>query len=289
MWNAALVAPKVSFVDPTLGPLTDDLLTPEVRVFQRAKGHRFSSDDVATAFIAFSEHPNPKRALDLGCGLGSVLLLLAWKCREATFVGVEAQAASFELVRRNVARNEEVLGKRVSVHRGDIREIGAEQRWGGPFDLVTGTPPYFPAEASIDAADAQRAFARVEYRGGVEAYVEAASRALAPAGVLVLCGDARTDARVRQSSRMHALRIVKRCDVIPRASRDPLFSIWTLRADSTSTEESTANSTETSTLVLRDHVGATTEDADRLRVFCGFPSARPNAHAAPDLLPNRDL
>lgn len=282
MWNAsAPVAPKVSFVDPSLGPLTDDLLTPEVRVFQRAKGHRFSSDDVATAYVAFTEKSQPTRVLDLGCGLGSVLLLLAWKHREASFVGVEVQDASFELVQRNVARNVGILGARVALHHGDIRDPGAEQLWGAPFDLVTGTPPYFPSDASIDAADAQRAFARVEYRGGVEAYVEAASRALTPSGVFVLCGDARADARVRSSGERHALPVASRCDVIPRAGRDPLFSVWTLGRDLAPRAPST--------MTLRDDRGASTTDADTLRMFCGFPSALSSTAGQPVIRPNRDL
>src|SRR5687768_8406575 len=92
-------------MDPELGALTDDLLTREVRVFQRKKGHRFSSDDVATAFVAYQAAPGARRVLDMGCGLGSVLLQLAWKLPEAELSGVEAQAQSFELLRRNVARS----------------------------------------------------------------------------------------------------------------------------------------------------------------------------------------
>ena len=36
--------------------------------------------------------------LDLGCGLGSVLLCLAWKLPAAALWGVEAQAVSFEVM-----------------------------------------------------------------------------------------------------------------------------------------------------------------------------------------------
>ena len=49
--------PKPTAHDPVLGPLTDDLLTPDVRVWQRSHGHRFSSDDVATAFVGYHAQP----------------------------------------------------------------------------------------------------------------------------------------------------------------------------------------------------------------------------------------
>jgi tRNA1Val (adenine37-N6)-methyltransferase len=106
------VARQTALVDPELGPLTDDLLARDVRVFQRSKGHRFSSDDVVTAYVAFGAQPQARRVLDLGCGLGSVLLLLAWKLPSANLCGVEAQAQSFALLERNVARSRGALGLR---------------------------------------------------------------------------------------------------------------------------------------------------------------------------------
>ena len=156
------MAAKVVLHDPVLGPLTDDLLTRDVRVFQRAKGHRFSSDDVATAYVAFNALSEARRVLDLGCGLGSVLLHLAWKLPEAELTGIEAQAMSFELLQRNVARSG--FGSRLRIHHGDIRDQALLASLGGKFQLVTGTPPYFPPDTARDAEDEQRAFARIEYR-----------------------------------------------------------------------------------------------------------------------------
>jgi tRNA1(Val) A37 N6-methylase TrmN6 len=63
------------------------------------------------------------------------------------------------------------------------------------FDLITGTPLYFPPSAALEALDTQRAYARIEYRGGIEAYVATAARVLASGGTIVLCGDARVGHR----------------------------------------------------------------------------------------------
>ena len=254
------MARQIALVDPELGPLTDDLLTRDVRVFQRKKRHRFSSDDVVTAYVAHGTRPQARRILDLGCGLGSVLLLLAWKLPQASFCGVEAQAQSFELLRRNVARSGFV--ERVTVAHGDLRDRALLETFGGSFELITGTPPYFPPPAALEAEDEQRAYARIEYRGGIEAYIDAGSRLLSEHGALVLCGDARALQRTTSAAERAGLAVRERCDVLPRAGREPLFSVWTLGRHATSST--------VSVITLRSADGEPTLDALRLREFCGF-------------------
>src|SRR4051812_14238048 len=100
---------------------TRDRLTSDVWLYQRAKGHRFSSDDTTTAFVATRVAPDAQRILDLGCGIGSVLLHLAWTHRTATLVGIEAQDVSFELLQRNVAASG--FADRIAIHHGDLREV----------------------------------------------------------------------------------------------------------------------------------------------------------------------
>jgi tRNA1Val (adenine37-N6)-methyltransferase len=260
------MAPKVALHDPVLGPLTDDWLTRDVRVYQRAKGHRFSSDDVATAYVAHRARPAARRVLDLGTGLGSVLLLLGWKLPEAELWGVEAQAISFELLTRNVARCG--FHDRVHVSHGDLRDAQLLASFDRSFDLITGTPPYFPPEAALEAEDTQRAYARIEYRGGVEAYIRAGAPLLAPGAVLVLCGDARAEERVTLASREVGLTLVARTRVVARAGQPPLFSIWTLSASPLPLSSET--------LTLRGPSGESTADASALREFSGFGPSRSN-------------
>src|SRR5262249_30648793 len=158
------------------------------------KGHRFSSDDLATAFVAWHAVPTAKRVLDLGCGIGSVLLHLAWEKPDATFLRVEGPTVSFQPPGRHVARAK--VSRPVRVHHGDLREESIIAALGREFDLVTGTPPYFPPGHASDAIDEQRAYARIEYRGGIEAYLSTAGQVLSSDGTVVVCGDARARDRV---------------------------------------------------------------------------------------------
>lgn len=254
------MARRATFVDSELGAITDDRLTRDVRVYQREKGHRFSSDDVITAFVAVQAAPGARRVLDLGCGLGSVLLHLAWSLPEATLVGIEAQAVSFELLRRNLARSG--FAERVRIMQGDLRDSRDIEALGSGFDLITGTPPYFAPAAALEAEDEQRAYARLEYRGGVEAYVSSAAALLTKAGVIVLCGDARAGERVLRSAAEARVCARARCDVTARDGRPALFSVWTLMVQ--------PGDCLLSRLVLRDAQGGQTEDALRLRAFSGF-------------------
>ena len=63
------------------------------RIFQRMGGHRYSTDDVVTAWYAGKlcrdMGKTPKLHLDMGCGLGSVLMMVSSvKCHLSTIVVV---------------------------------------------------------------------------------------------------------------------------------------------------------------------------------------------------------
>jgi tRNA1Val (adenine37-N6)-methyltransferase len=252
---------------PELTDVTLDRLTADVSVFQRRKGHRFSSDDVITAWVALQVCATPERVLDLGCGLGSVLLHVAWSVPTAHLVGVEVQDVSFELLRRNVDHNH--LGHRVSIRHGDFRDADVMADLGGPFDLVTGTPPYFPHGTATYASDDQRARARMETRGGLEAYVRTGALHLSRGGWLVVCGDADAQDRLHSVAAQVNMEVGAQVVVIPREHRSPLFTVWGLRHTTGDTHSETPVLERT--LTLRDANGERTTDAMMVRAFSGFP------------------
>ncbi|HEY4221002.1 MAG TPA: hypothetical protein VGO62_06660, partial [Myxococcota bacterium] len=84
---------------------TLDFLCGHWRIFQYQRGHRYSVDDVLCAFYASSWAPRVARALDLGSGIGSVALLVAWRLPGAVFTTVEAQSISKRLADKSVRFN----------------------------------------------------------------------------------------------------------------------------------------------------------------------------------------
>ena len=59
--------------------ITLDTLAGSWRLYQLRHGHRFSTDDLLTAWAALRAKPEARRLLDLGAGIGSVGLLALWK------------------------------------------------------------------------------------------------------------------------------------------------------------------------------------------------------------------
>lgn len=243
--------------------VTLDAITADFRIVQRRRGHRFSLDDLAVAYEAARARPAARTYVDLGCGSGSVLLMVSWKLPDVQVVGVEALDVSMDLARRNVALNG--LEGRVTVVHGDLREV--TRAWPHEAaELVTGTPPYFPVGSALPSADAQRTAARLELRGGVEAYLSAAARVLAPGGRAVVCGDGRRPDRVLTGAAAAGLAPLRRVEVFGRAGvAHPLLSVWTLGWASEGTP-----ALEVEPLVVRDAAGVQTDAARRMRQFFGL-------------------
>lgn len=207
--------------------LDEDLsfLTGDFRIFQRKDGHRWSLDDFATALVAIEEaraHGKVERALDLGCGIGSVLLMTAWALPHARLIGVEAQPLSAGLARRSIAFDG--VDDRVEVRDGDLRDDSTVPE-GAIFDLVTGTPPYIPLGHGIVSEKVQRGPCCFETRGGIEDYAHAAVKRLAPGGIFVACAGAKPEGRTLAAAEAAGLVVRRHVEFIPREGKATLFTV----------------------------------------------------------------
>lgn len=159
---------------------TLDFLAGHWRLFQLRGGHRFSTDDVLTGWYGSHWAPRVSRYCDLGSGIGSVAAMVAWRLPGCAVVTVEAQAQSLALQRRSWVYNG--LDARVTALSGDLRDVDALLPY-APFDLVTGSPPYWDLADASPAQHPQAVPARLEVRGTIADYAHTAARLLAPGGV----------------------------------------------------------------------------------------------------------
>jgi tRNA1Val (adenine37-N6)-methyltransferase len=198
---------------------TLDALAGDWRIFQLRDGHRFSLDDLLTAWTAAQARPDARHLLDLGAGIGSVGLLALWRmAAEAHLTLVEVQAVSQELARRSVRHNG--LEQRVTVRHQDLRH------WpGGDFDLVTGSPPYIPPGRGTLSPHPQKAACRFELHGDVFDYCAAAARSLAADGCFVFC-HAAADPRPLQAIAAAGLSCLARRAVHFRARLPPAIALY---------------------------------------------------------------
>lgn len=209
-----------------------DRLIGDWHIYQRKGGHRTSTDDLITAWYASHRQPEPPaRYLDLGCGIGSVLLMVSHRLHPRIARGVEAQEQSVHMAARAISELPEFYGGEgeaqavdVRVHHSDFRDFDFA---GESYDLVTASPPYFPLHTGVLPDDAQRRACRFEARGGVEVYLEAAARAMSPEARLYLVFQTRSQERVTQSAAVHGLHLTGQADFFMRRDRqEPFLSVF---------------------------------------------------------------
>jgi tRNA1Val (adenine37-N6)-methyltransferase len=249
-------------------PITVDDLTSSLRIFQRRRGHRHSTDDLLTGFYALETalqlHDKIEHVLDLGAGIGTVgLLTLSGLSADACLTAIEAQDVSYRFLLENIRAN--ALGSRVRAIRGDLRNLSEDRR----YRLITGSPPYFPEASGIVPADSQKAHARFELRGDVRDYARTAAAHLSTDGLFVFCFPWPQKARAIDAVHGAKLAIVGARDVVPRVGLSPLFSLFACGHHPATT---VLPSVVLPPLIVRDAEGRHTAEMTAVRARFGFPA-----------------
>lgn len=252
-------------LDPDEGE-TLDFLCGHYRIFQYAKGHRYSTDDVLTAWYGTTHAPRVDRAADIGSGIGSVALISAWRLPGATFCTVEAQEISIRLALKSVRYNG--LENRFTLFHGDLRDepLFPDEE---PFDLVTGSPPYFPPGTATRAEHEQAVPARIEVRGSVTDYALAASRILAPGGFFAFVFPTLQRERAEVAVRDAGLKLIRRRDIIFKEGDPPLISLF--GASRAEDIPPTFQAFVESPLTIRSKDGGVDPEYSAIRMSFGFP------------------
>ncbi|MDI6742538.1 MAG: methyltransferase [Smithella sp.] len=157
----------------------DEILNGLVRVYQKKKGYRFSIDSILLAhFVSLKKR---SRFMDIGCGSGVILMILAKRFPDTTCVGLEVQESLAKLARKNVEFND--LGNRIQIVRGDARHIKNifQER---SFDSVIFNPPYRKFNSGRVNPLPEKAIARHEITGSLDCFLKASRYLLKPGGTV---------------------------------------------------------------------------------------------------------
>ena len=308
----------------------------------RKKGMQTSTDDILVAFVAMYPEVDEQffekltlssneptllsdrkaaesgitRYVDLGCGVGSTLLLVSHTLRPKEFsIGIEAQDESFRLLQRTL---DELPcdSPNIKVAHEDIRALvhnshastsnenddlsldklpALQQMLAGQCDLITANPPYAPLQSGTLCKDAQRRSARFELRGGVEEYLLTVKALLSPTGRFVLAFWSRSDDRVRKAVEAGGgLQIHRRFDILMgEAGRsDPHLCIYDIRHQPLSLDSELTTQSEILIIdITRDPVtGGLNKKYDAIRTLlrCAPRPLKNKAAQVPNIIQDID-
>jgi tRNA1Val (adenine37-N6)-methyltransferase len=249
---------------------TLDAISGHFRLFQLRNGHRFSTDDILTAWYGTSWCPTARTALDLGSGIGTVGMICAWRLPGAKVVTVEAQSESVVLARKSAIYNG--LTNRYEIREGDFREAGI-LRAGETFDLITGSPPYFPQGAGIESDHPQKLACRFELRGTVADYCSMAAKHLAPGGFFacVFPHEPAQLARVNAAAKNSGLVIVRKRPVVFREGDPALVGLFGMMRAEDLPEWFRSQTWTEPDLTIRTRDGQIHPEYSAVKLAIGFP------------------
>lgn len=151
----------------------EELLFDRIRMKISDAQFRVSTDSMVLA--DFCRIRPGSRVLDLGCGCGTLGLLLLGADETLRVCGIEIQEAAARQARENAEENG--VSDRFCVVCGDLRQAHAEIAPGG-FDCVLSNPPYYPPKSGHLHAQDSLCAARSEICCPFDALCAAAARAL---------------------------------------------------------------------------------------------------------------
>ena len=259
--------------DPAAAPEAGeslDAISGYFRLYQLKNGHRFSTDDLLTAWYGTQWVPSARTVLDLGSGIGSVGMIAAWRLPLARFVTVEAQSISVVLARKSARFNG--LNERYEIREGDFRQpsvIGAAER----FDLVLGSPPYFPLGTGVEGDHPQKVACRFEVRGDISDYCLAASRHLSQGGVFacVFPYSAESLARIHSGTAAAGLTMVRQRPIVLREGNEPLIGVFAMSRSDELPEWFRDQTWVEPPLVIRRLDGSIHPEYSAVKLAIGFP------------------
>ena len=164
------------------------------------------------------------------------------------------------------------LTDRYEIRAGDFRDsniLRADER----FDLITGSPPYFPLGAGVESEHPQKLACRFELRGTVADYCSTAAKHLAPGGFFacVFPNEPAQLARVEAGAKAAGLIIVRRRPVVFREGDPPLIGLFGMMRAEDLPEWFRGQTWVEPELIIRARSGEIHPEYSAVKLAIGFP------------------
>ena len=166
------------------GCVPDGWLGGKLLLRQPAHGHRAGTDAV---LLAAAVAGATGLLIDVGAGVGSVGLAVALRAPQLRVALVEADPATAELARQNIALNG--FSARMRVHEADVMHPASRRAAGladGQADIVVNNPPFYQAGQVRASPLARQAAAHVLAQGELPRWIAACLALLRPGGTFAM-------------------------------------------------------------------------------------------------------
>jgi tRNA1(Val) A37 N6-methylase TrmN6 len=195
-------------------------------------------------------------------------MIAAWRLPGSRVVTIEAQSESVALARKSADYNG-LLG-RFEIREGDFRDPGAIAE-AEHFDLVLGSPPYFPPGTGIEGDHPQKVACRFELRGDIHDYAAAASRHLAAGGLFACVFPEEQRPRVEAAAGQSGLIILRRRPVVFREGEPPLVTLFAMARQSDLPPAMHGRTWVEPALIIRTAGGEVHPEYAAVKLAVGFP------------------
>lgn len=162
----------------------DSFLGGQLRLRQPVRGHRAGHDAILLA-AATAARPGD-RVMDLGAGVGTAGLALAWRIKDIALTLVEIDPLLARLAYENAAANQ-IAARAIEMDISSPADVFAAA--GLPpdsADVVLMNPPFNDPARHRASPDVARAIAHVAISSTLETWIHAARRLLRSGGALTL-------------------------------------------------------------------------------------------------------
>lgn len=158
----------------------DHLLNSRIVLEQPREGYRIAVDTLLLASTV--SHEQGARILDMGCGVGGVMIAIACRLPDVQITGLEIQNELTALCIKNIHRNK--YTDRLNLKECDVKNIPAHMH--GQFDHIVMNPPFHDAVRHDGSPNKSKKRAHLEQAGEIEQWLASAAQATHDTGIMTM-------------------------------------------------------------------------------------------------------